>query len=66
MIQARNFDQSSFRKSFSNSEDRQGIPHLIALQKESYEQFLQLSTPAMERESTGIQSVFKSFFPITS
>ena len=65
MAQVRNFDQAIFRKSFSNNKDKEAIPHLIALQKNSYEQFLQADAEPKSREAVGIQSVFNSFFPIS-
>lgn len=65
MAQVRNFDQAIFRKSFSNNKDKEAIPHLIALQKNSYEQFLQANIDSKSREAVGIQSVFNSFFPIS-
>ena len=40
------------------------VTNLISVQKESYDQFLQVSTPAAERKSIGLQAVFKSVFPI--
>jgi len=65
MIQSRNFDQAQIRKSFSNNKDRESIPHLISLQKESYEKFLQLNIAPENRKNVGIQSVFNSFFPLS-
>jgi DNA-directed RNA polymerase subunit beta len=65
VIQARNFDQALLRKSFSNNKDREAIPHLIALQKDSYEKFLQAYIASDKRENVGIQSVFNSFFPLS-
>ena len=65
MVQSRNFDQALLRKSFSNNKDREAIPHLISLQKESYEKFLQLNIAPENRKNIGIQSVFNSFFPIS-
>jgi hypothetical protein len=64
MAQIRNFDQVLFRKSFSNSGGKEviAIPNLIALQKESYDRFLQAKIPHEQRENVGIQSVFHSFF----
>src|SRR6188768_3934748 len=41
------------------------IPNLIEIQKNSYERFLQMRVLAAEREDAGLQSVFKSVFPIT-
>jgi DNA-directed RNA polymerase subunit beta len=65
MAQIRNFDNSLFRKSFSNNADKETIPHLICVQKESYEKFLQIDIDATLRENVGIQSVFNSFFPVS-
>ena len=41
------------------------IPNLIEIQKKSYERFLQMNHLAAEREDAGLQSVFKSVFPIS-
>ena len=41
------------------------IPNLIEIQKKSYERFLQMKRMASEREDAGLQSVFKSVFPIS-
>jgi DNA-directed RNA polymerase subunit beta len=41
------------------------IPNLIEIQKNSYERFLQIRVLAADREDSGLQSVFKSVFPIT-
>ena len=41
------------------------IPNLIEIQKKSYERFLQMNRLASEREDAGLQSVFKSVFPIS-
>ena len=65
MAQIRNFDNSLFRKSFSKNADKETIPHLICVQKESYEKFLQLDIEPQKRENVGIQSVFNSFFPVS-
>ncbi|MBA4310160.1 MAG: DNA-directed RNA polymerase subunit beta [Chlorobiaceae bacterium] len=40
------------------------FPDLLALQKESFEEFLQLSALPSERENKGLQSVFNTNFPI--
>jgi DNA-directed RNA polymerase subunit beta len=40
------------------------VENLISIQRESYEKFLQMTVPAMDRENTGLQGVFKSVFPI--
>jgi DNA-directed RNA polymerase subunit beta len=41
------------------------IPNLIEIQKTSYERFLQMNRLPAEREDVGLQSVFKSVFPIS-
>ncbi len=41
------------------------IPNLIEIQKKSYERFLQMTRLPSEREDAGLQSVFKSVFPIS-
>ena len=41
------------------------IPNLIEIQKKSYERFLQMTRLASERDDAGLQSVFKSVFPIS-
>ena len=41
------------------------IPNLIEIQKKSYERFLQMTRLSSEREDGGLQSVFKSVFPIS-
>ena len=41
------------------------IPNLIEIQKKSYERFLQMTRLPSEREDGGLQSVFKSVFPIS-
>jgi DNA-directed RNA polymerase subunit beta len=65
VTQSRNFDQALFRKNFSNTRDREAIPHLISLQKDSYEKFLQANIDPQKRDNIGIQSVFNSFFPLS-
>ena len=41
------------------------IPNLIEIQKKSYERFLQMNRMPAERADAGLQSVFKSVFPIS-
>ena len=41
------------------------IPNLIEIEKNSYERFLQMNRLPAEREDAGLQSVFKSVFPIS-
>lgn len=53
------------RRSFSKNKQVIDIPNLIELQKKSYEAFLQKDVDADKREEAGLQSVFKSVFPIS-
>ena len=53
------------RKNYGRIPSATQMPNLIEVQKSSYEQFLQRETPAEKRTDTGLQSVFKSVFPIS-
>ena len=53
------------RINFSKIRTTVPIPNLIEIQKKSYERFLQMNRLPGEREDAGLQSVFKSVFPIS-
>jgi DNA-directed RNA polymerase subunit beta len=53
------------RIDFSKINTTVAIPNLIEIQKKSYERFLQMNRLSAEREDMGLQSVFKSVFPIS-
>ena len=53
------------RKSFGKIRNATDVPNLIELQKRSYESFLQKDVDPEKRENTGLQSIFKSVFPIS-
>ena len=53
------------RIDFSKIRTTVPIPNLIEIQKKSYERFLQMNRLSSEREDAGLQSVFKSVFPIS-
>ena len=53
------------RIDFSKIKTTVEIPNLIEIQKNSYQRFLQMSRLPSEREDAGLQSVFKSVFPIS-
>jgi DNA-directed RNA polymerase subunit beta len=53
------------RKVFGKGIEVAEMPNLIEVQKESYDQFLQMKEPAGGRLNEGLQSVFKSVFPIS-
>jgi DNA-directed RNA polymerase subunit beta len=53
------------RKFFGKGIEVAEMPNLIEVQKESYDQFLQVKEPAGGRLNEGLQAVFKSVFPIS-
>ena len=53
------------RIDFSKIKATVPIPNLIDIQRKSYERFLQMNRLPSEREDAGLQSVFKSVFPIS-
>jgi DNA-directed RNA polymerase subunit beta len=55
---------SSKRIEFSRIRTAVPMPNLIEVQKRSYERFLQMHTAPADRDAAGLQSVFKSVFPI--
>jgi DNA-directed RNA polymerase subunit beta len=57
-------ENQRIRKAFSRIPSLIDIPDLIELQRKSYERFLQLHVEPGKRENIGLQSVFKSVFPI--
>jgi DNA-directed RNA polymerase subunit beta len=52
------------RKSFGRIMEVAPMPNLIEVQRQSYETFLQMNTAAPQRQTLGLQEVFKSVFPI--
>jgi DNA-directed RNA polymerase subunit beta len=53
------------RKNFSKIRTTIPLPNLIAVQRSSYEQFLQMDLLPEERGNTGLQAVFSSVFPFS-
>jgi DNA-directed RNA polymerase subunit beta len=53
------------RKVFGKGIEVAVMPNLIEVQKESYDQFLQVKEPSGGRINEGLQAVFKSVFPIS-
>ena len=53
------------RTDFSKIKTTVPIPNLIEVQKRSYERFLQMDLLPDERDDIGLQSVFRSVFPIS-
>ncbi|HCH61435.1 MAG TPA: DNA-directed RNA polymerase subunit beta, partial [Deltaproteobacteria bacterium] len=52
------------RRNFAKVHPAIDVLNLISIQRESYEKFLQLEVDAVDRDSSGLQAVFKSVFPI--
>src|SRR6266498_319521 len=52
------------RKNFAKIKKIIEIPNLIDIQKSSYKRFLQLDVPIEARKNFGLESVFRSVFPI--
>jgi DNA-directed RNA polymerase beta subunit len=53
------------RKSFSKVPKIMEVPDLIAMQKNSFERFIQKDIPPSQREDVGLQAAFSSVFPVT-
>jgi DNA-directed RNA polymerase subunit beta len=58
--------QETGRRSYSRIASNFAMPNLLAVQLESYNDFLQVGRPVETREDKGLESVFQSIFPITS
>ena len=52
------------RRTFGKINEVAQMPNLIEVQRNSYEQFLQMYDPIDERVNAGLQAVFSSVFPI--
>ena len=52
------------RKSFGRIPEVTEMPNLIEVQRQSYDNFLQMHVAAPERELMGLEEVFRSVFPI--
>jgi len=64
MIEEILLDPQLRRKSFAKREEILDIPDLVELPKKSYIAFLQKDVPPEKRKDIGLQTVFKSVFPI--
>ena len=52
------------RKNFATAETILEPPHLISMQRLSYEKFLQMDRDPDDREEYGLQAILKNVFPI--
>ncbi|MEX2321814.1 MAG: DNA-directed RNA polymerase subunit beta, partial [Saccharospirillum sp.] len=59
-------EKKRIRKDFSKLKPVMDIPYLLAIQLDSYRNFLQADTDAAERQDSGLHAAFKSVFPIVS
>ncbi|MCW5212586.1 DNA-directed RNA polymerase subunit beta, partial [Desulfobulbus sp. TB] len=53
------------RKGFAKTRKLVEPPHLIAMQRHSYDRFLQMNVDPSQREEIGLQAIFKNIFPIS-
>ena len=59
-------EKKRIRKSFAKRETVLEIPYLLAMQLESYKDFLQREVTVEDRENSGLESTFNTLFPISS
>jgi DNA-directed RNA polymerase subunit beta len=52
------------RKGFAKTRKLVEPPHLIAMQRHSYDRFLQMNVDPSHREEVGLQAIFNNIFPI--
>ncbi len=57
-------EKKRIRKNFGKLPEKMAIPYLLSIQLDSYEKFLQKHVPIAERTDYGLESAFKSVFPI--
>ena len=53
-------------RNFGKIQDGVEIPNLVAVQKTSYDKFLQKDTPPLKRDDVGLEALFREIFPIES
>ncbi|HTA66361.1 MAG TPA: DNA-directed RNA polymerase subunit beta, partial [Xanthomonadaceae bacterium] len=59
-------EKKRIRKDFGKRRTILEVPFLLAIQVDSYREFLQIDIPANKREDKGLHAALKSVFPITS
>jgi len=59
-------EKKRIRKSFGSPGAVLPVPFLLETQIASYNEFLQVGVPVAERQDRGLESAFRSIFPITS
>ena len=59
-------EKKRIRKDFGKQAGILGVPYLLAIQLDSYRQFLQSDLAEENRQDIGLHAAFKSVFPISS
>jgi len=59
-------EKKRIRKDFSKLSDVMEVPYLLAIQLDSYREFLQQGRPREQLKDAGLHAAFKSVFPIIS
>jgi DNA-directed RNA polymerase subunit beta len=59
-------EKKRIRKDFGKRPSILEVPYLLAIQLDSYREFLQADVPPEKRRDRGLHTVFRSIFPITS
>ncbi len=57
-------EKKRIRKSFGKRQSVMEVPYLLAIQLDSFREFLQMDTPDSQRNNRGLQAAFNSIFPI--
>ncbi len=58
-------ERKRLRKSFGRLTQQTDMPNLIQVQRNSYENFLQMYIKAEDRQNVGLQAVLKEIFPVS-
>ena len=58
-------NRHSIRRSFGKLTAPIKVPHLLKVQLDSFERFLQRDVPPDQREDKGLEAVFRSVFPVS-
>src|SRR5215813_12963551 len=59
-------EKKRIRKDFGKRPSILDVPYLLAIQLDSYRQFLQAEVPDSKRNEVGLHAAFRSVFPIVS
>jgi DNA-directed RNA polymerase subunit beta len=59
-------EKKRIRKNFGKQPSILQVPYLLAIQLDSYKQFLQAEVPEEQRVDVGLHAAFKTVFPISS